>query len=98
MAKKVKYVGNIPYSKSRKFEFKGLKISLVAGTTKDTNIAIADMVTTDSILSCIEFDGSTPVVLTDRTAKVAITSDGNIQSDYDSSGFKLLVIWQDLEV
>lgn len=69
-------------------ELQGLKQTVVAGAAADTDIAIAGIKVTDTILSVIEFAAGVP---TDRTSVASITSAGNIQLTVDTTGDSLLV-------
>jgi len=72
-----------------------LKFALVAGDTATTDIAVTGIVTADTLLGCIEFDGTSGAP-TDRTSEASITSDGNVQlTTTDTSGDFLLVCYHD---
>lgn len=78
-------------------ELQGLKQQVVAGTTANTNIALAGAtVAKTTIVGVIEHDpdkgGAGVSGLNDRTSEAAITSDGNLQLDTtDTTGHELIV-------
>jgi len=63
----------------------------VAGAAADTNIAITGILTTDTIVSCIEVTVTT-AALVDRTAECVILSDGNIQLTTNSTANDFLLV------
>lgn len=71
------------------------RMTLVAGTTAATNIAIAGIKTTDTIVWCIESATAAAIsTRTDRTSECSITSDGYIQlASTNSSSNQLEVHW-----
>lgn len=69
-------------------ELQSKTTTVVAGTTADTNIAVAGIKTTDTIGSAIMFTAGVP---SDITGTVSITSAGNIQSTSDTSGNQIVV-------
>ena len=73
-----------------------LKVTLAAGDSASTNIAIAGIATEDEIIFVGHFSTlATIATLLDDTANVSITSAGNIQSSTDTSSDQLLVMWVD---
>ena len=73
-----------------------LQISLVDGTTADTNIAISGIATEDEIVFVGHFSTKASIAtLVDDTANCSITSAGNIQSGTDTSNDLLQVFWID---
>jgi len=79
-------------------ELQGLKVSLVDGATADTNIAVSGITTEDTLVSVIGFDPDNATAadqVKDFTGNTSITSNGNIQTSVDTSGYDLLVIWFD---
>lgn len=74
-----------------------IQVEVVAGAAADTNIAIANIKTTDELIAVIESATST-AVLTDRFATTSITSDGNIQCTVATDTDTLIVIWHKLTV
>lgn len=68
----------------------GLTSAVVAGTTADTDIAVAGIGVKDELVSVLEFAAGVP---TDRTATTSITSAGNIQCTVDTSGDTLVVFY-----
>lgn len=77
----------------------GLKVTVVAGAAADTNIAIAGLATSDTLLAVLEVFppySAAQFTLYNRLLETKITSAGNIQlNDTDSTGNQLLVIWYD---
>ena len=73
-----------------------LQISLVDGTTADTNIAVTGIATEDEIIFVGHFTTKAAIAtLVDDTANCSITSAGNIQSATDTSNDLLQVFWID---
>jgi len=73
------------------------KFELVDGTTATTNIAVANILTTDELVFVGHFSTKAAIAsLDDDSANCTITSDGNIQSATDTSSDLLMVIWNDL--
>lgn len=84
-----------------------IKSTVVEGTTKETNIAVAGIKKTeDTVLSVVRFDvaadtgtsatGNKVAAVSDVTSEADITSDGNIQLDTtNTTGDSLLVLWFD---
>lgn len=72
-----------------------IKTALVSGASADTDIAIAGILTTDTIVGVLELVGAGVDVTdaTDRTATTSITSDGNIQVSVATTGDKLWVLY-----
>ncbi len=71
-------------------ELQGLTKELVAGNSATTNIAIAGIKTTDTILSVLHLTAG--AASADLTSEASITSDGNIQlSSTDTTGDQLWV-------
>lgn len=71
-------------------ELQGLQVVVLTGAAASTNIAVAGIKMTDTILSCIEYEAGVPV---DRTSVTTITSAGNIQSTDASTGNKLVLMY-----
>jgi hypothetical protein len=69
-------------------ELQSLKDVVVSGAAANTDIAIANIKTTDTIKSVIEFTAGVP---SDITSTVSITSAGHIQSTSATTGNKLVV-------
>lgn len=74
-----------------------IQIDIVAGAAADTDIAIANIKTTDQLKAVIESAVST-AVLTDRFSTTTITSDGNIQCSVATDTDTLIVIWRKMTV
>ena len=72
-----------------------LRVSVLAGTTAAANIAVTGILTTDTIVACLEFTTAASIAtLADRTAECSITSNGNIQcSTTNTSSNALLLFW-----
>jgi len=70
-----------------------LIFELLTGAAANTNIAIANIKTTDELKMVVESDVSAGT-LTDRLSTTTITSDGNIQCTADTATDKLIVIWR----
>lgn len=75
-------------------ELQRLKVSVATGAGASTNIAVAGIVTTDTLISVIEVPAAT-TTLVDRTSTTTITSSGNIQCSASTSGNQVLVYWFD---
>lgn len=74
-------------------ELQSVVTEVVAGTTSATNIAVANILTTDTLESVIMFAAGVP---SDVTGEASITSNGNIQlSTTNSTGNTLIVRWLD---
>jgi hypothetical protein len=81
-----KYIGNIPFG--------GLQINLAAGVAADTDIAVAGIKLTSTLIAVFEF--STPgtnMAIGNQTANCSITSDGNIQCSASTTGDYVQVFW-----
>ena len=72
-----------------------IKSAVVAGAGADTDIAIAGILTTDTIVAVLELVGGGVDVTdaNDRTSTTSITSDGNIQCSVATTGDKLWVLY-----
>lgn len=73
-------------------ELQGLTVSLGTGAGANTNIAITNIATTDTLLGVFEIPAAT-TTLVDRTATSSITSAGNIQCTQSTSGNQVMVFW-----
>ena len=71
-------------------ELQSLTVEVLAGAGADTDIAVAGIKTTDTILSCIEYVAGVP---TDRTGATSITSAGNIQVSVATTGNQLVLMY-----
>lgn len=77
-------------------ELQGLSFDRVDGASADTNIAVSGIATDDTIAFVLGLDpdnGTPGDQVQDFTSNTSITSSGNIQTDVDTSGFDLVVIW-----
>ena len=77
-------------------ELQGLSVDLVDGDSADTNIAVTGIATDDTILFALGIDADNATAgdqVKDYTGNTSITSAGNIQTDVDTSGYDLVVIW-----
>ena len=74
-----------------------MQVSVLAGTTAATNIAVTGIVTTDEIIWCGHISTAAAIAtLADITSEVSITSDGQVQlSSTDTSSDALLLFWID---
>lgn len=71
-------------------------LAVAAGTTADTNIAVAGITTADEIVRVIEIDIAGNAIA-DRTAEARITSNGNVQLDTtNTTASWLLIFWADV--
>ncbi len=74
----------------------GVQITLVAGASASTNIAISGIATEDSLIFVGHLSTAASIAtLVDDTANCSITSAGNIQSSTDTSSDQLMVVWND---
>lgn len=72
------------------------EIDIVAGTTADTNIAVAGITKDDVLIEVLEIDIAGNGVA-DRTAEASITSAGNIQlGTTDTTASHLVVKWANM--
>lgn len=71
-------------------ELQGLTVKVLTGAASATNIAVSGIATTDTILSCIEYESGVPV---DRTSVTTISSAGNIQIVNDTTGNKVVLMY-----
>jgi len=80
-------------------ELQGLKVSVVAGTTANTDITVSGISTSDTILAVLELVGAGVDVtdIQDETGNASITAANTIQISTDTSGSKLIVLWYDKE-
>jgi hypothetical protein len=65
-------------------------IEAVAGAAADTNMAVASILLSSTIVSVINYAAGVP---SDITATCTVTSAGNIQSSGDTTGDTNLVTW-----
>lgn len=74
-----------------------LQVSVLAGTTATTNIAVTGIATSDKIVWCGHLSTAAAIAtLADITSEVSVTSAGNIQlSSTDTSSDALLLFWID---
>lgn len=73
-----------------------LRVSVLAGASADTNIAVSGIATEDTIIAALEFATAASIAtLTDRTATTNITSAGNVQCTVDTSNDAILLLWVD---
>lgn len=73
------------------------KFELVDGTTATTNIAVANITTSDELVFVGHFSTKAAIAsLVDDSANCSITSAGNIQSATDTSSDLLMTVWNDL--
>lgn len=73
------------------------KFELVDGDSASTNIAVANILTSDEIVFVGHFSTKADIAsLVDDSANCSITSDGNIQSATDTSSDLLMTVWNDL--
>ena len=71
-----------------------LKVSVLAGTTATTNIAVTDIATEDQILWCGHLTTAAAIItLEDKTSEVSVTSAGNIQLASTSTATDALWLW-----
>lgn len=74
-----------------------VKITVVAGTTSATNIAVTGIATEDTIVSCLRLNRDATAAnidIADVTAEANITSAGNIQlTTTNTTGDTLIVVW-----
>lgn len=82
-------------------ELQRLKTVVVAGAAADTNIAIAGIALTDTLLSVhrhIDSGATTTAAVVDHTAQASITSAGNIRVSVQTNvnaGDRLVVMYYD---
>lgn len=82
-------------------ELQRLKTVVVAGANANTNIAIAGIVTSDtlqSVLRHVDPGAATTAAVVDHTAQASITSNGNIQvtvATNTNAGDRLVVTYWD---
>lgn len=69
-------------------ELQNLQEVVVDGAAANTNIAVAGIETTDTIISAIGFNGGVPAAL---LADASIPSNGNIQFSSATTGSKVVV-------
>jgi hypothetical protein len=73
-----------------------IKMNVLAGTTANTNIAVAGIATEDIIVGCLHFTTAASIsTVADVTSTVSITSAGNIQTSDDYSSDALVLFWID---
>ena len=73
------------------------KFELVDGTTATTDIAVADITTSDELVFVGHFSTKASIAsLIDDTANCSVTTDGNIQSATDTSSDLLMTVWNDI--
>ena len=78
------FIGNVPFG--------GLKFNKLAGANADTDIAVAGIEVSSTIVFCLEL-ATTSNDPTDRTATTSVTSKGNIQCSASTASDSLLLLW-----
>jgi len=89
-------IGKYTNHKDAVFELQSLTTTLVSGAAANTNIAVAGIKTADTLHSVIGFDPDNATAanqVKDFTGNTNITSDGNIQTGVDTSGYDLQVVY-----
>jgi hypothetical protein len=82
-------------------ELQRLKITVVAGAGANTNIAVAGIATTDTLLAVhrhIDPAATSTAAVVDHTAQASITSAGNVQvsvATNTNAGDRLVIYWYD---
>lgn len=78
-------------------ELQGLSVDVVTGAASSTSIAVSGMVTTDTLLSVLEFtiSGGNVTGLNDRTGVTTIHSAGNIRVAANTTDSRIVVLWHD---
>ena len=98
-----KYEGNLDILKDKEgslvnliTELQGLSVNVVTGAASSTSIAVTGIVTTDTLLSVLEFtiSGGNLTGINDRTSASTIDSAGNIKVAANTSSNRLIVLWR----
>lgn len=77
-------------------ELQRLKVTVVAGAAAVTDIAVAGILTTDTLVAVLHEDGTSGVTQSNLVSEASITSAGNIQlATTATTGDKLVVYWFD---
>lgn len=76
-------------------ELQGLTFNLLDGAAADTNIAVTDIATDDTVVFCIHISTKAAIAtMADITSEVVILSAGNIQlTTTSTTSDQLLLIW-----
>lgn len=76
-------------------ELQGLTVTVVNGANANTNIAVTNIATTDTLVAVLEFTVATGNLtgITNRTSISSITSAGNIQITSSTATSVLVVVW-----
>lgn len=94
----------MPADTTRLFPSLKLKVNIGTAAAADTNIAVANITTADTLLAVIEVvdpAATTTAPLIDRSATSSITSAGNIQCTAStiaapgSANNRVIVLWND---